>query len=390
MQILNHITLDFSRPNVAVLDYAVQGDEYSRGVVAQLVGGSQAWTPPAGAGAFIEYRRADGAPGLYDALENGDAAVTVDGSSATLLFSAHALQVSGQLAVALRFVDIDGRKLRSFEFVVNVKRELVSDSDVTTDPYYNILSQQIAAVLNAAESLTGMAVSNTTLPPGSAATAVITGGEGGVPYNIDFGIPRGDTGATGPQGPKGDPGAGAPSDAIPLMDGTASAGTSDLFSRGDHRHPLANPPSDALPLMDGTASAGTSGLFARGDHVHPSSIAPTQLSVGGAGSDIMTGATISRLIRSSAVRSGNVVVFSFIATVSALGSTNALFTLRDGLAPGSDVDFVLLHDATGAGISCAIAKQGSVWNIFSNLALPSGGNRIRAQVSWIISQEAST
>jgi hypothetical protein len=31
------------------------------------------------------------------------------------------------------------------------------------------------------------------------------------------------------------------------------------------------PPSDSLPLANGTASAGTSEEYARGDHVHPSS-----------------------------------------------------------------------------------------------------------------------
>lgn len=150
MQLLNYITLDFSRPNVAVLDYAVQGDEYSRGVVAQLVGGSQAWTPPSGAGGFIEYVRADGVTGLYDTLEDGTPAVTVSGSTATLLFSAHALQVSGTLAVALRFVDSAGTKLRSFEFPVNVKRELVSDDEIIQTPYFNILTQQIAQAVDAA------------------------------------------------------------------------------------------------------------------------------------------------------------------------------------------------------------------------------------------------
>ena len=49
--------------------------------------------------------------------------------------------------------------------------------------------------------------------------------------------PKGDTGATGPQGPAGADGAGAPGTAPPLMDGTATVGTSLLFSRQDHIHP---------------------------------------------------------------------------------------------------------------------------------------------------------
>lgn len=80
--------------------------------------------------------------------------------------------------------------------------------------------------------------------------------------------------------------------AAPLMDSSsASAGFSDYMARADHVHPTdtsrasatdlatlsarvdafsgsANP-SDATPLMDGTASAGTVGAYSRGDHRHP-------------------------------------------------------------------------------------------------------------------------
>jgi hypothetical protein len=49
--------------------------------------------------------------------------------------------------------------------------------------------------------------------------------------------PVGPTGATGPQGPPGTDGQGAPGTASPIMDGTATVGTSMLFSRQDHIHP---------------------------------------------------------------------------------------------------------------------------------------------------------
>lgn len=78
----------------------------------------------------------------------------------------------------------------------------------------------------------------------------------------------------------------------PVMDGTATAGVATSWARGDHVHPTdtsryaaSNPQgyqtaaqvaaavpvaSAVAPLMDGTAAAGSSTLFARGDHVHPS------------------------------------------------------------------------------------------------------------------------
>lgn len=92
------------------------------------------------------------------------------------------------------------------------------------------------------------------------------------------------------------------STASPQMDGTASAGTSSSWSRGDHVHPSDTTKQDVLsasqlnavnsgitaakvtaydaisvptaytssPEMDGTASAGSSTNWSRGDHVHPS------------------------------------------------------------------------------------------------------------------------
>lgn len=57
------------------------------------------------------------------------------------------------------------------------------------------------------------------------------------------------TGITGPRGPKGDKGDTPPgSDAIPLMDGAGSAGTSTEYSRGDHRHPGARFTLDGTTL----------------------------------------------------------------------------------------------------------------------------------------------
>ena len=81
-----------------------------------------------------------------------------------------------------------------------------------------------------------------------------------------------------------------PSDATPLVDGTATPGVSLEYSRGDHVHPTDTSRASAanltslqnqvnnitvpvassdFPEMDGTASAGSSANYSRGDHVHP-------------------------------------------------------------------------------------------------------------------------
>lgn len=94
----------------------------------------------------------------------------------------------------------------------------------------------------------------------------------------------------------------SPSSSTPLMDGTGAAGTSTDYARADHVHPSDNTKQDLLvsgtdiqtingstiltsgdlqlqtpltassdnPLMDGTATPGTSLAYSRKDHVHPS------------------------------------------------------------------------------------------------------------------------
>ena len=86
-------------------------------------------------------------------------------------------------------------------------------------------------------------------------------------------------------------GGATPSSADPMMDGTASAGISANYSRGDHVHPtdtsrasasdlttlqnqvngiVVPTASSANPAMDGTAAPGSASTFSRSDHVHPS------------------------------------------------------------------------------------------------------------------------
>jgi Collagen triple helix repeat (20 copies) len=137
--------------------------------------------------------------------------------------------------------------------------------------------------------------------------ASVTGFSNGSSHYVTF-YRSGDTGPQGIQGiqgPAGADGAGSPGTAPPLMNGTATVGTSLLFSRQDHIHPtdtsrapLASPalsgsptaPTAAVdnsstaiattayvqgqggaasPAMNGTATVGTSKKWARDDHIHP-------------------------------------------------------------------------------------------------------------------------
>jgi Chaperone of endosialidase len=148
----------------------------------------------------------------------------------------------------------------------------------------------------------------------------------------------------------------APSATAPAMDGTANAGASAAFSRGDHVHPTdtsryaaSNPAgyqtaaqvtatlapyaltasvpgaSSSVPLMDGTAAAGTGATFSRGDHVHPRDTTKANLTGAAFTGPISgTGASFS-----SAVSAGGGVT----SAGSLISTTGNVQSIASGAAP---------------------------------------------------------
>ena len=210
MQATAFATLNFQQPNFVTV-YAAQNDKLTRFVKIALQDGSTPWTPAAGALLTIKYCRADGVGGFYDTLEDDSPAgvINTDGT-VTIGLAEQLLAVAGVSAVELRFYNAAGEVLSTACFRVIVQPSAWADDEIIeSEPYINVLSQQIAAVLDAATAYTGMQATATTGAPGSSASVAVTGGAEGQPYNLAFQIPRGDVGPVGPQGPPGADGDGA-------------------------------------------------------------------------------------------------------------------------------------------------------------------------------------
>ena len=290
MESLTSITLNLQNPNIATVTYGVQNDRLSRKITAQLVDGSTPWTPPAGALATIRFLKPDGTAGFYDTDEAGNPATVIDGSAVTMTIVEQALTVPGDVYMQLNFYTGAGERLTTFCWLLRVQQNVLTDATIISSDYYNILSAQIAAVLEAAAALTGLTATASGLPTGSAPTVDVTGGTGGVPYNLAFGLPAGPVGpsevptttteyqegtspTTVPTGTwlpsppavaqgaylwtkitlsysdgtdavyytvarQGVDGAGSPGTATPLPDSASGAvGTGTSFAREDHRHP---------------------------------------------------------------------------------------------------------------------------------------------------------
>lgn len=153
MKSTTRITLDIQRPNIAVIAYGVQNDRDSRYIEAQIVDGGTAWPLPAGASALIRFRKPDNTGGAYDTLEdNVTPAVTWSGSVATLVMAEQVLTVPGDVCMELNFYSADGERLTTFPWTLRVRPSVLTDAQIISSDYYNILTAQIASGIQAAEN----------------------------------------------------------------------------------------------------------------------------------------------------------------------------------------------------------------------------------------------
>ena len=141
--------------------------------------------------------------------------------------------------------------------------------------------------------------------------------------SFDFGLVRGNEGPRGPEGPEGPQGKGleilgvyATLSDLQTAHPTGNAGDIYLVGSGgsyviyvwsednsdwENGGPITSPvPATASPLMDGTASVGSSIKYAREDHKHPSDTAKQDL--------LVSGTNIKELNGYSLLGSGNLTV----------------------------------------------------------------------------------
>lgn len=149
MKVTSQITVDLLHPNVATLVYAKQADQQSRFISATLLEGSQPWTPPTGALIAVRYRKPDGTIGWYDTTENKAKAVTMSGNVATIQLAAQALAVSGDVYIELEFYTQSAEKLSSFAWILAVEASAVSDGEIESSNYFNVLAETLAEIVKA-------------------------------------------------------------------------------------------------------------------------------------------------------------------------------------------------------------------------------------------------
>lgn len=198
IQSITEIDLDINQPGVSIV-HAKQYDTV-RKVKAHLFYNGVKWlSPSSNYVAVVAFKKSDRIGGFYDHTEDGVLAVSVDSSDRSIIYIAldrNVLTTAGNVVTEVTFYDVVtlGR-LSTFSFITQVELASIDELDLSSNPYFNILAEDIRAVLEAEAKLTGVTASASGLPAGSNPTVTVTGGQGsGNPYNFAFGLPKGDTG----------------------------------------------------------------------------------------------------------------------------------------------------------------------------------------------------
>lgn len=149
-----NITLNLQSPNIAVVTYAVQGDQSARRLTAQLVDGSLPWTPPNNSIAVVRYMKPDGTVGFYDTDDNNNPAISINGSVATVTLVEQAVSVPGDVFMQLNFYATDNTRVSSFAWILRVQESVFRDQQIVSSDYFNVLTQAIANGAAVAQQLT--------------------------------------------------------------------------------------------------------------------------------------------------------------------------------------------------------------------------------------------
>ena len=129
-----------------------QDDANTRTIKASLWDGAQPFSIPSECVCMVRFGKPDGTGGLYDTTEGGQK-VNYSGNVVTAPVAAQMLAVAGAVKAQ---IDIYGggekqqaEKLATFRFRVEVEPSAYADAKIISSDYYNVLSSQIAAAVEA-------------------------------------------------------------------------------------------------------------------------------------------------------------------------------------------------------------------------------------------------
>lgn len=157
MKATKNITLDLLETGSPVIIKAKQNDRNTRYIAAHLYVDGLAYPVPSGTEIAFRYKKPDGTAGFYDALPDNSPAITVSGNTVTVELVEQVLTVSGCVHCEINMYNAASEKLTTFTFEISVEESVLTDAEIISSDYYNVLTEQISKALQAVTDATEQA-----------------------------------------------------------------------------------------------------------------------------------------------------------------------------------------------------------------------------------------
>lgn len=157
MQVTKNITLDLLETGSPVIIKAKQNDRNTRYITAHLYVDGLAYPVPNGTEIAFRYKKPDGTAGFYDALPDNSPAITVSGNTVTVELVEQVLTVAGCVHCEINMYNAASEKLTTFTFEISVEESVLTDAEIISSDYYNLLTSEIAKALQSVTDATEQA-----------------------------------------------------------------------------------------------------------------------------------------------------------------------------------------------------------------------------------------
>ena len=157
MQVTKNITLDLLETGSPVIIKAKQNDRNTRYIAAHLYVDGLAYPVPSGTEIAFRYKKPDGIAGFYDALPDNSPAITVSGNTVTVELVEQVLTATGCVHCEINMYNAASEKLTTFTFEISVEESVLTDAEIISSDYYNVLTAEIAKALQAVTDATEQA-----------------------------------------------------------------------------------------------------------------------------------------------------------------------------------------------------------------------------------------
>lgn len=157
MQVTKNITLDLLETGSPVIIKAKQNDRNTRYIAAHLYVDGLAYPVPSGTEIAFRYKKPDGTAGFYDTLTDNSPAITVSGNTVTVELVEQVLTAAGCVHCEINMYNAASEKLTTFTFEIAVEESVLTDTEIISSDYYNVLTAEIAKALQAVTDATEQA-----------------------------------------------------------------------------------------------------------------------------------------------------------------------------------------------------------------------------------------